>query len=73
MLVTQLVIPTFVRLVPEITRSSCHRGEVPDLKHNELYPGVVSLATGYQCVEMCIPTNHHSLLTTCPYTAARGP
>ena len=34
----QLTVPLMVQLIPEIGRASAHRGEVSDLKHNELYP-----------------------------------
>ena len=33
----QLTVPLMVQLIPEIGRASAHRGEVSDLKHNELY------------------------------------
>ena len=48
-----LVIPGFVKLVPELTRASSHRGEVPDMLHNELYPAEVCLC-GDQFVYVAI-------------------
>ena len=40
-MVDQMAWPEFSKLVPEIARASLHRGEVPDLKHNELVPSEV--------------------------------
>ena len=41
--VRDLACPLMVQLVPELTRASAHRGEVPALLHKELYPGAVSI------------------------------
>jgi hypothetical protein len=42
-IVRNLAVPSYVKLVPELTRASCHRGEVPDMLHDELYPAEVCL------------------------------
>ena len=42
-LVKLLALPEVARLIPELTRASCHRGEVYDLKHHELFISAVRM------------------------------